>query len=593
MFSTNQFRYSAHQCVILLLTFIFFFITSIHQKGISSSLIHLAESAPSVSTLQNQGKPFKNVLVYGGCENPLAHLGEVSKFVRDTPLGLMDFSMLVPPLIQKEFQLSDTQGIDLTQRVAFAIFKQEQKKEGTYALLFKMKDRAFFEKSLPQDPAKGGLKPFGTNAHSYLNPNTQKPMYVNFIESFAVFSSDPFTFKENKTFLTALASFVFQNEGIIYFEFDNFKSYFQEEIQKFETDLKSSPRKKKAGSSSKGNINEEAFQQYLEYFVDLAMDEISQGMIILKSATSGMQIEMRLRPKLNGDVSKQIKKIKAKKHTLLYQLVHTSPVLISTSLGNYTEALTTLLKSEFYKRTLALISTNHQLQKRSFQNIEKLGHAINGEFAMYFSLDQLGQKNLSMVFLMKPKDAQKYKEAFKENIRLTHLMSTSKFKENESQYLKENAYSIGQYSVLVGREVINPLAESDDPSVLEDNILERHTIIDPTFILEVVDPAPKKKLTDLLRHKGAQSHLGIDSVMRMLPTLPLGFIYFSPVDIMKAFFLRENPQFRQQVQGIKGLQGLAISFGQDEGDLHLTLSVPQPLLKESMNAFMQLKMLGP
>ena len=251
-----------------------------------------AQSASSIPSLYKDHAPFKNVLMYGGMSQPFDQLGAVSTFLRDTPLGLMDFKMMVSSLLQKQFHMKSLDGVDLKQNLNFAVFTQGSGKKTTQALILKMTDPKTFNASIPQTPTELRGK---ENQLYYHSPQDQRPTYVNFIDSYVVFTSHINTFKKNREFLKTLATHSFKESGVIHFDFDHLKTHFKDEIAHFKQELTAHINQSNQPVSKQ--FDQKSLLKFIQLLFSKSGHDLAEGILILKMTDLGMQLDFRLRAK--------------------------------------------------------------------------------------------------------------------------------------------------------------------------------------------------------------------------------------------------------------------------------------------------------
>ena len=481
--------------------------------------------------------------------------------------------MMMLNQIQTRLQLTNAIGIDFNQQLSFAVFDKNTSNQFNYAIIMTLKDLKEFLASLPKESLSSDKS---KHTYIYLNPKSQRKVYVNLFEKHAIFTPTQETFQNHQAFLKTLSAQQFNDIGAIHLAGPSIHKYFQNSKGLFNT-MKSMP-----------NVNDKVLQSIAD-LADTSLRSLAEIAMTFRVTPMGMQIDFRFKATADSGFSEYLHGFTGGRHIFIDQVPSNSFLVVSSSFANSKSITHTLVKSEIFRQMQSLIYNTST--DRFIKNIEEMEKYLTGHFTHALLPDP--KTIFSSVSWIGINDRDNYTKTLKQSFMLQKKLmaskSSDKRKANSHIMIKENAYTVNQEHVMILHN-LNTLY-SDDPQAILNMPTETHVLPGDQFFLMASHSEPRQQLESTSKiRKGLGQQVAWSSIMQMLPKSPVLLVYISPTQFMKEKGKLNRPDLSAKIDTITSKYGIGLSFTNQDDALQMMFSIPKVVLKESMEAFSQLKM---
>ncbi len=156
----------------------------------------------------------------------------------------------------------------------------------------------------------------------------------------------------------------------------------------------------------------------------------------------------------------------------------------------------------------------------------------------------------------------------------------------------ENAYKIGDTPVAISKTTMTNIAPAAAPMMaLMNDFMTQHIAIGDKLAAIGYGAGAKAMLTALFTGKtgGLEQQPGVKRALKNAANDTTMLMYVSPIEVAQRIKLGGMNTFAQQLAGIDGGSGLAISTGRVGEEFQLVIDVPLDLVKSGMGAFNKVK----
>ena len=528
------------------------------------------------------------VIMYGGTGGLTATLKTAHTLAsKVAPLPPADqLAAQATQVLAGDMRLKNGDALDMTKPIRFAVL--DPKKHSEPLLLVGIKSTEALVASLPDTEKKAGDQ---GNAHSYVKyKGSKRPIFVNFVDGFAVFSRDAGAFPSHKAFIEALAKATMPDLGAVYVELDHVVAIFGAELDQGLAQAKSTMDM--IGSQGAPGVNAEQMKSLgkMIEWLGKAAREVDYLRITVKADPDGARADFRVAAKKGSNLASALGAFKsAGPHTLLAKLPADAPFFVSMSADpsgmlKFMDAITdTFVIGPMFGGDTATA-------KPYIAAMKSYAQALDGQMAVAAH----GKDGLELSALFGVKDG-KSARAAQTKLAGMHKEPTAQayYKQmNLSVEYTENAYKVGDTPVAIAKTTMTNVPAAAAPMMaLMNDFMTQHIAIGDTLAAMGYGAAGKATVEMLLGGKsgGLDKQPGVQRAIKNAANDPTMLMYLSPIEVAQRIKLGGMNTFAQQLAGIPGGLGLAVSTGRVGEEFQLVIDVPLDLVKSGMGAFDKVK----
>jgi len=545
------------------------------------------KKAPPPKAVAPALKAPASVIAYGGTNGLMETLkkahtlaGKVAPLPPPDQLGTQATQMVAGDL-----RLKDGKALDLTKPLRFAIL--DPKKHRDPLMLVGVKSKDALVASLPDMERKE--KDQG-NAYSYLKyKGSTQPVFVNFIDGFAVFTRDKGAFSSHKAFAEALAKANMPDLGAVYVEIDHVLAIFGDEFDQGIAQAKQTLTMV-GGSAPGANADQmKAFAAIFDW-VGKAAREVDYVRLTVKADPDGARADLRIAAKKGSPLATTLAAFKsAGPHALLAKLPADAPFFASFSADPAGMTKMMDLVSDAFV-VGPLFKGDAAKAKPYIAAMRSYSASLDGQMAVAAH----GKDGLELSALMGLRDG---KAAQAAQTKLAQMQkeptAIEYYKEMGLQVdYKPDAYKIGDTPVAISKTTMTNVPPAAAPMVaLMSGFMTQHIAIGDKLGAIGYGELAKPTLEALLGGKlsGLDKVPGVTRAMKNAADDAFMVMYVSPIEIAQRIKLGGMNTFAQQLAGVPPGLGLAISAGRSGDELQVVVDVPLELVKSGMGAFQKVK----
>jgi hypothetical protein len=541
------------------------------QPEVAVTATPVKEVAPS-GALGKLEAP-ESVMVYGGIDSPEKLAGHASELIFGSDArGAMQLQGAVGALAIR-YGLSDGTALDPKKSVRFAVVDPKAHKE-PIVVAVGISGRDAFIKTLPAKAVKDD----GGNAYGYTT-GASTPVFVNFVDDWAVFSNTKEIFPQHKAFMVKLIGATVDSDAAVVVDVAHLsKAYatdFEAALARAKTELESNASAIPIGSPS-------GVGKILDWAATVAKD-LDRVLVSTSASAEGGKLSLAFSPKAGTDLAKTFQALGPRKlDAMLAKLPADAPLALVASFDTST--------TSDLMRTIAAWSLQLSLGQGAAaadysKAMNDYWQAASGDTALAAHAFD-GKLRLSL--LTGVKDAEAMKKALVAMRAMYGEEGVKKLYEKMGIKLehKAGAYKVGDVSVdtvtatLLEPKPTSPNAPKDKPQVdlkramgagagIFAELMSHHTAIGKDTAFMVYGAESKKTMEAWLGNTiggGLDREPGIQRAVKNAAPGLFFLLYGAPLAVAGAL------EKGTTVGPVK--EGIAISAGGDGGMLHLVIDVP-------------------
>jgi hypothetical protein len=525
-----------------------------------------------------------NVVAFGGTAPLSASLDTIHALAAQVVPSLPKFQAMVAPAIQGEYRLKDAAAIDANKAIRFAVFDPKTYRRDPTALMVGITGDAALIAALPTTGRKADDQ---GNAHSYLKfEGSSRPIFVNFVPGYVVFSRNKDTFPKNADFLKSLASAKLPDLGAAYIEIEHLMKLFGPE---FDKGLKQAEAEiMHAVKSQPSAANSVEMMRTMFQWTGKAAKELEHVRISLVAVADGVKLDVRAVAKKGSPLATLMGQMKGNgSSALLGKLPTDSAAFVAGSMEPAAlSAMSDMMANAFIVGPM--FKGDQAKAKPYLDAMRAYTGAMDGQMALgaYPST-----KGVAMAALLGITDAKTARESMNTLAAMYADPTAKTYYEAlgiEMKYQKDAYEVAGTKAVIMTTTMKNMPPEAAQMMALMGDFMTQHFAIgdklgvlgygvDGRAIVEGV-------LTGTLKG-GLHAQASVKRALKEAAPGFFGIGWINPIAMGRAVKLGGMNPLAQMLAGVPATSGVAISFAAQEGSMQMVLDVPVTTVKEGMAAF--------
>ncbi len=531
-----------------------------------------------------------DIIAYGGTAPLESALGELSTLI-NTVLPFSSLSDMAAALLQGEANLTSVAAFDRKQPIRFALANPKKYQNGSIVLVGVTSPDAFVA-TLPEIEKK---KDDQGNQYSYLKVETSnRPVYVNFINNFAVFTREVTLFQDFKPFLEQLTKSNMKGLGSLSVDFDHFLQAYENKTSLALTPIRRSIK------NFHGLLNQVGLDsRNIVAAAGLALPHLSSAEFSLTAEAEGLQINASLGFKEAEkplELLGFLKQLKAQPHDLLKKVPEKAPFFLSLSMGGVDfSSLEESFKTAFVDAGEAKVpglTEKYQAKRDTFLGGLK---SFDGQ-AVFTAFPQAEGDKASTVFVLAhATDGGKLETALTE---VANMVSDPALAPLYSVPLAYTA-SAGKVGDVDMHRVIGTLTDDQrhKMSTRLANLTSSKSELtvdfaqkDGLLAFSLLDNAERSaaRMDEIFKRQNGldQSAMAKRALNQAVPN-SFAILTFNPIEAARQI-VADTP-IAEILKDINSQTGLTISAAGEEKTLHMRLDLPMEPLKAAWSAFEKFK----
>lgn len=530
-----------------------------------------------------------SVFAYGGTIGVNAAVKEAKALAGKAMPQVPPLEQMIAPQIQGEFRLKTADVIDLNKPIRVAVFDPTGadgvRRRDPLALIIGITDKDKFIAALPETGRKAED---AGNAISYLMfEGAQKPIYVNFIDGFAVFTREPTIYGEQKDFLAKLSAAQLSGLGGMTIETEHLMARYGAQ---FERNLGKMAEMVKAASQGQATMGDPAAMDAIFKWIGASAKELERVHVGLAIQADGLTLTTRATPKAGSGLAGLFGQLKSPADTsLLASLPATTTAFMSMSIAPDAMARFTSAVNDMFVLG-PIFGADAEKAKPYTEAMQAYVKAIDGRMAFGAWNDPAG---ISMAMIYGVKDAAGVRTAMGTLGGLYEDPAATAYYEKIGLKVSRQkaAYQVGSTSVDVTTTNLGG-AEGQPPQaqmvlqMMGDFFTQHLAVGDKLGVMAYgteAKPIVEGLLNDTLKGGFEASPAVKRAVANAAPNhFLLGWI--NPIALGRSLKLGGMNPLVATLAGAEATSGLGVSMGVDQGDLTMVIDVPAQLMKEGAAA---------
>ncbi len=510
----------------------------------------VAESGP----IEKLSAP-DDVVIFAGADSLHALTTNLSKLAG--PVGATLQPAVLSQKIAGELALKDPTVIALDKPARLLVVDPKKHPDGA-VLVFATTGRDKLLQALPnkQDDVDG-------NAHAFTG---SKLTYLNFLDDYAVLTSDKGLFASHKAFLVKLAGAKLGHEATVVLSAKNAATLYKAELDRAVADME------KEVQAAPGMPGGAGMGKMMQWVAGVAHD-LDQLAVHLDTLEDGAALVIDITAKKESALDKTFRALGERKLSLLEKVPTEAPLVVGMSVDPDAEDDLTRSLTAWSLQ----ISMGEQVDPKFSEAMTAYWKATTGEVA-FAGYEHPGREGLTLVAVGGIRDADKAREA---QTTLRTMMDTPELaKTYESMGLtlsyKNDAYKVGDVPVSTVtaelKDAQTPTAMGDGASLFS-NLMSSHVAIAADKSVVVYGKDVKPVIEGWLEGSvpgGFDKSPGLVRAQKKAAHGLFFVAYAVPLDLIKGFGLVQLPQLPSAQSG----PGIALSAGAKDGVVQVVLDVP-------------------
>lgn len=524
-----------------------------------------------------------DVLAYGGSaplDQALGALHGVAKQVAPVP----DLGQMVGPAMQGEFRLSDPAVIDLKRAIYFAVLNPKVYAPAPAVVIAPITSKDAVMKALP---TTGQKTDDAGNAVSYLKyEGAKSPVFVNFVEGYAVFTRAPEAFPKNKAFIEALSKLKVAGQGTAYLAIDHAMAAFGAEFDAGMTEVRKAMEM--AGQASPGGAGQVESLQKMMDWMGRSARELAAARITALTTTDGLKLDLWLEPKKGSPTAGYFEALAGTGATdLVGKLPANAPVLMhfsadQTKFVSMAQAMTKAFVVDPVFGGDAAKGAGYMAA------MEKYLTNIGGEMAL---AGLIGANGLDLGMIFTVKDAKAVREAQLEMAAIYQVPEAAAYYEKLGVKVdfKPEVYKVGDVSVAqINTELVNMPPEAAQMAGLFSELMNQYIAVGDKLGVLAYGANAKATIEGFLNGTtkgGLDQTAGVKRALANSAANRSMLAYVNVIELVKAVKLGGMNPLAPALKDITAETGIALSVGSTDGNLEIVIDVPVETVKQGMVAF--------
>ncbi len=529
-----------------------------------------------------------DVLVHGGTAGSVetALTQALALAAKVTP-GLPTVDQLKPQFgaaMQGEYRLKDPNAFDIAKPIRFALLNPKTYRRPEITLVG-VKSADAVAKALPETGKKE--KDQG-NAWSYQKFEGSSPVFVNFVEGYAVFTRHPEAFPKNKAFIESLAKAKLPNLGAVYVEVAHIMAAFSKDFDKGMAQAKAAMKQVAASGAAGGQT--ESMVAVIDWMAGAAK-EVDHVQATAVLADDGAKLQIDIAAKAGSGLGKALAKLQAAGgFSLLSKVPADAPFFVAASLKP--EAMADFTASVWSQFVVGPMFKGDTAKAKPYLDAMKDyfgGMDGQGVVAAH------GKQSLELSALFGVTDAKKARAGQRKLADMTKEPSVAEYYKatGVSQEFKTNAYKIGDVEVDISTtKLLNLPPQAAAMGAMLGDLMTQHYAVSPKLAVVGYGAAAKTTLEGILSGSlkgGLDATPAAKRSVKHAATNAWMLMWVSPVELAKRIKLGGMNTFAPMLAGLPGDSGVAISVGGGGEVVQLVVDVPVATVKQGMGAFEKAK----
>lgn len=516
-----------------------------------------------------------DVMAYGGASmgDLLSNVGAVAQAVTGQAIPAQEMAI---GSLQSELRLDSTKGLDPSGAIRVAFFNEKTYRKGPMAAVLAITDQKAFAESLPKKYLK---QDDAGNAYSYLKyEGASTPVYVNFIDKFAVITRAPDLFAKHGDFFKSLAQAPLQDEASMIFLMDHIAAIHKEELAAGFAEMR---REMTASLKQMENNAAERFTTGMVDFMERSLGETQAIHVNVAVDKDGAQLKLKMSPKAGAALGKLFTQLEGKAMSLMGRFPADTPFFYGFNLppelmAEFATAVSDLLTGALKDNGQMAAAMSQMMGLFTGEMVLAAPPAPEGKGLVLSAILGLkAGKGGELPALMKKMYADPAYQA-----------------QNAAMGVKveftENAYEINGVPVSVSNSKMENLPpEAMGMAGMLESFTQQHFAATDDLMYVGYGPDGKTALTAMLEGKmggGLDKTAGVQRALKYAAPNPFGLIYVSPVELAKRMSLGGMNPFAPMLQDIASETGLTISMGAANGEMLMVIDVPTEMAQKSYQA---------